>query len=218
MNRKMAINWHFLLLNLIFLGCQSRPVEPKFVRDIPKQKYQASTLLEGVRATKDSLGLDDLENGYDSLQIRMWFTYPLKDSEQVLTIKRNNAHWYGSFCLASYALTPMGDSISRYTIHFFKPILRRDWGDIVDTLIKFNIINLQDERQVANLDSIDLLAIPTTPTSGSVIIEIADQHKYKLYFYPMPVNYKEQLKEAADVCHMVEFLSNRLGIEYLGTY
>jgi hypothetical protein len=215
MNSKIAINWHFILLNAIFFGCQSAPVEPGFVRDIPKQKYQASTLLAGVRATKDSLGLDDLENGYDSLQIRMWFTYPLKDSEQVLTIKRNNDHWYGNFCLASYGLTPMGDSISRYTIHFFKPILRRDWSAIVDTLIKFNIMTLQDERQVINLDSIN--SHPKT-TSGSVIIEIADQHKYKLYFYPMPVDYKEQLKEAADVCHMVEFLSARLGIQYLGRF
>jgi hypothetical protein len=63
-----------------------------------------------------------------------------------------------------------------------------------------------------------ILSKPTKPTSGSVIIEIADQHKYKLYFYPMPVDYKEQLKEAADVCHMVEFLSARLGIQYLGRF
>jgi hypothetical protein len=214
-NKKIAINLHFLLLNAIFFGCQSRPVEPSFVRDIPKQKYEASTLLAGVRATKDSLGLDNLEDGYDSLQIRMWFTYSLSDSEQVLTIKRNNAHWYGNFCLASYGLTPMGDSISRYTIHFFKPILRRDWGDIVDTLIKFNIMTLPDERQVISLDSINS---QSKPRSGSVIIEIADQYKYKLYFYVLPVDFKEQLKEAADVCHMVEFLSNRLGIKYLGRY
>jgi hypothetical protein len=214
MNRRIEINWHFILLNVIFFGCQSRPIEPRFVRDIPKHKYEASTLLSGVRATADSLGLDDLENGYDSLQIRIWFTYR-SDSEQVLIIKRNNGHWYGSFCLASYSLTPMGDSISRYTIHFFKPILRQDWSDILDTLLKFNIMTLQDEEEVIGMDGI----ISKSKTgNGSVIIEIADRHKYKLYFYAAPANFKKQFKEAADICHMVEFLSNRLGIRYLGTY
>src|SRR5580692_4519236 len=88
-NTKKVVGSTFGFLIAVFIGCQSRPNEPQFIRDIPKQKYEASTLLAGVRATKDSLGLDNLENGYDSLQIRMWFTYPMSDSEQVLTIKRN---------------------------------------------------------------------------------------------------------------------------------
>ena len=215
MNRKLEINWYLIFLNAIFFGCQSRPIEPRFVRDIPKHKYEALTLLQGVRATKDSLGLDDLENGYDSLQIRMWFTYPMSDSEQVLSIKRNNGHWYGNFCLASYRLTQKGDSISRYTIHFFKPILRSDWSEIVDSLVKFNIMTMRDEEEVIGLDTINS---KSNRGCGSVIVEIASRYKYKLYFYAAPVNFKEQFKEAADVCHSVEFLSSRLGIQYLGLF
>ena len=214
MNRKKAINSSFIFLSTAIFGCQSGPIETKFTRDIPKHKYEATKLLEGVRATGDSLGLDNLENGYDSLQIRLWFTYR-SDSEQVLIIRRNNAHWYGNIGFASYSLTPMGDSISRYTIHYFKPILRSDWSDIVDTLIKLNIMNLQDEEEVPGLDSMRSLS---RGGNGSVIIEIADRHKYKLYFYGSPVDFKEQFKEAADVCHIVEFLSARLGIVYLGRY
>src|ERR1700689_5364554 len=133
MNRKKAINSSFIFLSIAIFGCQSSPIETKFTRDIPKHKYEATKLLEGVRATGDSLGLDNLENGYDSLQIRLWFTYR-SDSEQVLIIRRKNAHWYGNFGFASFSLPPRGDSISRYTIHYFKPILRSDWSDIVDTL------------------------------------------------------------------------------------
>jgi hypothetical protein len=215
MNRKLEISWCFILLIAVLFGCQSASIEPRFVRDIPNHKYEAQTLLQGVRATKDSLGLDDLENGYDSLQIRMWFTYPMSDSEQVLSIKRNNGHWYGNFCLASYRLTLAGDSISRYTIHFFKPILRSDWSEIVDTLVKFNIMAMRDEQEVIGLDTINS---KSNRGCGSVIVEIASRYKYKLFFYSAPVNFKEQFKEAADVCQIAEFLSNRLGIKYLGAF
>ena len=171
-------------------------------------------MLEGVRATGDSLGLDNLENGYNSLQIRIWFTYR-SDSEQVLIIKRNNAQWSGSCCFASYALTLRGDSISRYTIHFFKPILRSDWSGIVDTLLKYNIMTLPDQEEVSGLDTINS---QSKGGSGSVIIEIAERHKYKIYFYGASVDFKEKSRETADIRHIAEFLSNTVGIGYLSSF
>ncbi len=114
----MRIKQGFLLSLVIwtstFAGCQDDEKSIRFEQYIPDLKHGKSELLEGARSSRDCLGLDNLEQGYDSLQIRIWFTYGRGDSFQVLSIKRNNRQWQGYFCFATFQLNETEDSIARY--------------------------------------------------------------------------------------------------------
>jgi hypothetical protein len=68
----------FTYLSVLILGLMSCNFESKhsyiFSRDIPDYKNGHSVRLEGLSHSRDSLKLDTLENGYDSIQIRVWVT------------------------------------------------------------------------------------------------------------------------------------------------
>ena len=204
-----VILWSLFFWSRIFAGCHADEKRIGIQQYIPDLKHGKSELLEGARPSRDSLGLDNLEKGYDSLQIRIWFGYGRKDSFQVLSIKRNNKQWQGFFCLATFELNYIGDSIARYSRIIFQPKTGADWGIIVDSLVSLHIMTLPDECKVIDIDAF--------PFEGgnSVIIEVADVHQYRIYMYELPSYFKGKSKEAADVDKMIHFLSERIGIHYL---
>ena len=198
---------------LTLAGCHVADERPKFIKDIPGIKKNGnSQVLDAARASRDSLGLDNLEQGYDSLELRIWLSYKGKDTFQVLTIKENNHQWFGYFCQASYVLNPDGDSLSHYTQIVFQPKPRADWGEIVDSLVKLQIMTLPDMLKVMSINDL--------PFEGgnSVLIEVADAHQYRIYAYELPSRYKDSVKNAADVDKILNFLRERLGIKYLGSF
>lgn len=212
MSIKQIFRYCLLLVMIILSACHTDERDTSFIQYIPDIKHGKSELLEAARALADSLGLDNLEKGYDSLQIRIWFNYDRKDTFQVLSIKRNNAKWYGSFCVASYQLNENQDSLARYFKITFEPERRDDWGVIVDSLVQYHIMTLPDQHKVIPID-----AYPFDGGNG-VMVEVADAHQYRIYGYELSSLFKERFKEVAEVGKIVNFLSNRLGIRYLGAF
>ncbi len=64
------------------------------IKDIPVNSYgkPASFYLSKLDI-EPLFGFSTLENGYDSLQIRIWFGYAFKDSGQLVTLTRSNNDW-----------------------------------------------------------------------------------------------------------------------------
>jgi len=63
----------------------------EFKRDLPDDGMGKGSLFQSLAFISDSLKLDTLENGYDSLQIRLWFVFPgvtFKQQLIILKIKR----------------------------------------------------------------------------------------------------------------------------------
>jgi hypothetical protein len=167
---------------------------------------------DGSRITRDSLGLDNLEDGYDSLQIRISFDYNSTDTFQVLNIKRNNGHWNGYLCVATYLLNKTHDTVLRYVPIAFIPERRNNWGEIVDSLISFHIMNLPDQRKIISINEFPF------DGANAVESEVADAHQYRIYSYEWPSKFRYKHKEAEDVYKIVNFLASRLGLHYLGSF
>jgi hypothetical protein len=202
----------FSVLALI-AGCTMRSNHAnKFIRDIPDIKSGKSETLLGIQATADSLQLARLENGFDSLQIRVWLTYSKKDTLQVITIKKQNKRWSGYYCQVTFSFNEHRDSILYYKNCGFsiKPIL--DWQVLVDTFIKHNILTLPDCRKIMSTNEF--------PFDGgnSVLFEISTANQYRIYMYEIPSHFKKKYKEAENVDEILTLLSKQFAIKYLGNF
>ena len=69
-------------------------------------------------------------------------------------------------------------------------------------------------------DMLKIMSVNNLPFDGGngVLIEVADAHQYRLYAYELPSHFKNSVKNAADVDKIINFLGDRLGIKYLGSF
>jgi hypothetical protein len=204
-----------ILFSVMFLGlvrCGTRSNQPTiFIRDIPDFKNGHSLRLEGLSHSRDSLQLDTLEYGYDSIQIRLWVTYAIKDTFQIVSIKRHKNQWSGVYCETALHYSMEHDSILYYT-KWEKPLYpKTGWQPFVDSLIKLNILILPDCTKIKGYDF---------PFDGgnSVTFEISTVGQYRLYMYQLPGLNKNHFKEAANVDNILKLVSYEFGIRYLGTF
>jgi hypothetical protein len=205
----------FLLLSflmIISIYCHSGMEKPaKFITDIPDIKNGKSAMLTGLKASRDSLKLDTLENGFDSLQIRIWLTYKRKDTFQVISLKHCNNSWYGNYCLAAFFPNEHRDSVLYYSKikRSLQPKIR--WQALIDSLVGFNILTLPDCTKLKDYPF---------PFEGgnSLTFEISTESQYRLYMYQLPSTFKDTFKEAANVDDILKLLSYEFDIKYLGRF
>jgi hypothetical protein len=158
------------------------------------------------------MSLERLENGFDSIAIRVWLSYNRKDTLQVFTIKRQNNLWIGYFSQGAYEFSEHHDSI-RYVGKIgiaVKPML--DWRIFVDSLIRFNILKLTDYRKITSMNDYPL------DGGNSVTFEISTKSLYRIYTYEMPGHFAAKHKEAADVVRILNLIQGQFKIKFLGNF
>lgn len=68
------------------------------VKDIPlDKKGRPRSYYRNKGGVENKLGLQSLENGFDSLQIRIWYGYAFNDTSQLAIFKNSNGNWKGDF-------------------------------------------------------------------------------------------------------------------------
>ena len=196
-------------------GCKAQVKKQSnvFTRYLPDLKNGTSNRLLGLQANRDSLKLDTLENGYDSIQIRIWATYARKDSEQVISIKRHNHQWSASYCLAAEFLSPQTDSLRCFPIKTQALYPKSNWQEVLDSLISFDILLLPNCTKVKGY-------MQSIPFDGgnAVTIEVSTVNLYRMYMYALPSSNKDEFKEAASVDAILNLLSYEFGVKYLGKF
>ncbi len=166
----------------------------------------------GLQVTLDSLKLPRLENGFDSMAIRVWFSYSRKDTVQVITIKNQGGEWSGKFNQGAYVFNQSQDSI-----HYTEKkewTLNPDigWRPLVDSIIEQGVLTLPDSRKIMSINDFPL------DGGNSVTIEISTARLYRLYFYEMPNYFMQKYKEADKMENILNILSEHLSIKYLGKF
>jgi len=194
----------------MIISCNYQNRKVNFERDLPDYKNGISRDLTGLQASRDALKLDTLENGYDSIQIRVWFTYARIDTFQILSLKKTDHKWSAYYCKTGFQINPGGDSILSYSKDDHEIFPKSGWQTVMDSIFNFNILTLPDCRKIKGYDF---------PFDGgnSVTFEISTEKKYRLYMYELPSKNKEY-KEAANVDSILRLLSEEFHIKYLGNY
>ena len=200
----------FILLN-VFACRVDPPKKHPVTRYLPDYKNGISLRLVGLSHSRDSLQLDTLENGYDSLQIRIWTTYQRKDTFQIISLKRHNNQWAGEYCESSIHYSKQRDSVLKYDILKKALFPKIGWQSLLDSLLKQDIKTLPDCTKLTNY------ALPTDG-ANTVIIETSTIDRYRLYMYEVPTANAVSFPEAAKVDRMLKLISSQFDVKFMDDF
>jgi len=178
------INLFLLALIVVNGGCQGnhgkkpeseRAISDTIVKEVPEW-YEPGTPKQKLDRTLFSLlNLDPLENGFDSLQIRIWIDCGYYASN-VIVIEKNKSKWTATF----YSFTPHFDedyNVDVRNLETQNKSPKSGWEYFSANLLKTGLTELPDFTKI---DSGYFY-----PTDASrTYVEIGTQRKYRLYEYP----------------------------------
>src|SRR6185437_15692164 len=135
---------HLFACVIFLLSCLvSKSQDSTFIREIPVEHYASGRpeVFETIFALRDSLQLDTLENGYDSLQIRFWLANRSM-KHQVIILKYRNGRSLAYSAIFTPHLSENRDSI-RYIDRAIGQIRPKvGWSTIWDSLFNLRVMSL----------------------------------------------------------------------------
>jgi hypothetical protein len=165
---------------------------PKDIKGNPKGFYQKKKEIEKM------IGLDPLENGFDSMQIRIWYGVALKDKLQLLIMKKSDSKWSAKF----YSLELNYDKNRNTLVSVSSNVESKEpisgWSNLADSLYNLNILTLPDSQSINGYGNCN--------DGDGVTIETATIKSYRIYNYPCFLNQDgiEQAKKIELIMELIE--------------
>jgi hypothetical protein len=164
--------FHFLVIS----ACSHTDQNNKLIQDLSLISKSDSVLLNSVRQARDLIGgLDTLENGYDSIQIRIWFGYAFLDTAQLFILKKGlKEGWSGALLTFIYKRNEVDSSLYAKK-QFLKLTPESGWDNAIQKLKAFGVMTLPDSDRIENY--------PDNTDSDGITIEVATKSNYRVYAY-----------------------------------
>lgn len=181
---KFITNRIVFVFPLILIGCHNHSkdasnntnVTYNVIKDIPVDtngKYIYYYDLKSIYEKK--LGLASIENGFDSLEIRISYAVALLYEGQTIILQKNNSGWSGKLYHVKYNGYRMHDSLFSLTSREKDITPKSGWNNLMNKLYSLNIMDLRDASEINNYgDCAD---------GDGVLIEVATKTKYRIYQY-----------------------------------
>jgi hypothetical protein len=179
--------------------------DPGFVTDIPKTDSRNGELNFSYHFLAEDAGLtglDSLEYGYDSLQIRVWLGHSFAFTHHLVTISCTNSKWQAQLISITTANVPPWKKSRQYKA--VKP--KSGWTDFVKSLNGFNIVNLPH-------GDYDSVCFRCGADGIGYSFEIATTSTYRFYEYCNPET-AHGCPEAATILQFAAFLEKEFDFTY----
>ncbi|AEV98040.1 hypothetical protein A4D02_14620 [Niastella koreensis] len=175
----------------------NKTIPPGFVREVPDE-YSYKYINEDA----NSLQLDSLEAGYDSLQIRIWLGHSLARVRHVVILKYKDQDWTGQ-------LVSFSDETGKH--HPVKKLRkvspRSGWRVLIDSLFKLGIVTLPHDTAITGYSC-------EGGTDGiSYDFEIATSTGYRFYRYDNPAKC-DNFWQPGNVLQIASLLENEFDFKY----
>jgi hypothetical protein len=169
------------------------------IKEIPlDRKGRPSMLYESIKLIAFKMNLDTLENGFDSLQIRLWYGYAKTDSGQLVVLKRLNHKWTAELFLLVYHLSEKGNAFKSITQNSTLREPKSGWRSFIKNLLALGIMTLPDMRKISNY--------PDIADGNSISVEVANINKYRFFKYLEPIIAQKESLEAKRMEQVVDLV------------
>ena len=146
--------------------------------------------------------MTEIDKGFDSLYVRIWYHYSDVPKIQVVEIRKAIDEEWG----CSYSLIEADSSITQ-TRSFKRSVTTKfpycGWKKFTDSLFKFNVTTLRSWKEIPSYESM---------TDGDwVHVEVAVGEIYRLYsFNYLKANSK--IQDAVNMREIIRLISNEMGV------
>jgi hypothetical protein len=172
----------FVILSGIIISCDHDNRQKKefnsatIVKDIPEWHQRSKWSQSLVKQLQNDLKVGSLENGFDSLQMRIWIECRQGQPSSMILLQTKNSLWNAIF----YSFNIEYGENQNFEIRNINSVVKMPksgWGTFSDSLLRSGITNLPDYTEYGENYFI--------PTDGnSVWVEIGSLKEYTLYSYP----------------------------------
>lgn len=204
------IRLQFIICMVALMACNSDDIstvcDTNVIKDIPeKDKDSADIAMKQKIFTLANI--QDISQGFNESQIRIWFGYSA-DIENLLIFEKVNGDWAGTYNKLQYNYDETADSLQSVNRVSKKISPKSGWQPFVDSLYKLGFRELPDMSRISGYD--------TNRDGNWFTVEYADCKTYKVYRYQDPWDYKNkflQAKQVTEICLLLErqFDFSRLG-------
>jgi hypothetical protein len=208
--------YSMILLLAVFVGCGDGSIKHKEVKhndsvslDIPAH-YRIPEIQENYTRTRKLLGLENLEMGFDGLQIRIWGDSRVSDTTTLVVLKCKDRRWAGQLYHYTYFLKQGADlnyeidSIHIYEKQFIEPV--SGWDKFSRQIFQLGIKTLPDWSSIKNYGDLN------TDEQGYEI-EFADKKQYRIYSYPLPQKRRSRAEEANKMSQIIVLVGREFKLE-----
>ena len=202
------INLIFLLFPIAFFfqSCADRNKNPSrkkqqleynITTDIPLNGRGEKVLgYRFLRQMENKLDLYDISKGYDSIQLRIWYSYAFHDIGQVIILTYEGDEWTADLCTYKFAKKINGrfDTLST----FKKGLPKSGWNFFIPRLYELEVLTLPD---------LDKISGTMVISDGDVFtVEFGTKSKYRMYQYVDPSDFQDTWREAKQMERILQII------------
>ena len=162
-----------LIFIAAFFSCKD------FKKEIPKGKDGQNVYsYKWMKILTEKSKIKNLEEGIDSMCIRLWFSGSFRDTVKVIELKNENHIWtHNRYDLIVHYKDFWKDQLDVKLVSKTQTKPKSEWSTIIDSLFKLGITKLPNDLAITHY---------TIPNHGNdVMIEAATKDYYRLYNLPI---------------------------------
>lgn len=167
--------------------------------DVPlnkKGEYVKSYYYKNKVTSK--MALDNIEKGFDSIQIRIWHGYSFNDSAQLFLLKKRNGKWEANLFLLKFFFNENRDSLISVSKDVKNKVPKSGWNSFTKEIFDFGIADLPDMFKVAP----DLVMAD----GNGISVEISTRNRYRFYRYQDPYLLQDKLPTAKKMEQILQLI------------
>jgi hypothetical protein len=153
-----------------------------------------------TKAKEAQLGLINLENGFDNLQIRIWYEYSLIKNRRLVVITNQRASWTAT--VYNLQVNYDGETEIIVSKEIKQAIPKSGWESFLKKLFDLKIVTLPDSHDIANYSSGD--------DGVTYDIEIATKNQYRFYSYWGPSWNEDKIWQARNISAILKLIEEEL--------
>jgi len=198
----------FFLLEIVLLlsactSCNQHNSAAGVKTEIPTDIFRnVDIYYQSAKDRQKKLGLDSLENGFQDLQIRVWYNAALVKDRKLVVITNKDSNWTAA--IYDLPVTRAGETETMLSKKTNQLSPKSGWQSFSKKLLELKIMTLP------NQDDVEGYSAGEGGTTYSV--EVATKDQYRFFNYWQPQGYKDRFWQARKMTEMLQLFETELGI------
>jgi len=165
-----------------------------------------STSTDDITSQKiNQLGIGNLKNGFDSLQIRIWYDYSLLKNRDLVIIQLKKGKWLGFHYSMVVDWDPLKNTETIVTKTVKNVTPKSGWNDFLIRLSDLRITSLPNMKDIPGLKDF-------WDDGNYYNIEIAKGKNYRFYTYHVPSKFEDKFWQARNMSDILRLISTEFNI------
>lgn len=155
-----------------------------------------------AKAKQKQLGLDSLENGFDNLQIRVWYDFALVRERRLVVITNKDTNWTATVYYLQVDWDGQTETILSKKVKQVIP--KSGWSKFSKELLDLKVATLPSQDDIKGYRGGD--------DGRTYNVEVATKNQYRFYGYWEPQEYQTKFWQAKNMADILKLFEIELGV------